>query len=748
MKFRLLIVLSLAFLAFHSRDGTAQTAVKNFPAPWAAVGNTVSLSVSNSSGNVQLGWAAVTPAVSAPSTAYVCNTGANTAYVALGDSTVVATTSSFAVLAGGCASLAVNASTYIAGITATSTTTLLISTGIGSPSAGGGGGTVPLADGTLPGRATGDNTTLTCTAGVCVASTGGTAGISQLTGDGTAGPGSGSQALTVSKIGGKTVTLATALTTTGAGAPTLAFPGSAATFTFPGATATLASLAGAETLTNKVVNCANNTCTVRLASDVTGNLPVANLNSGTGATSSTFWRGDGTWATPPGSAPGSTTGAIQYNTGSTFGGAVITGLVKGNGTSAPTSATAGTDYAAAPTGGASTPLFNNGTGGFANGTRTGNTTAVVTSTGALTSAHCAQWDASGNLVDAGGACGGSTTINLSPGLATSSTYNTGSQTATSGSTLSPQLFYKAIGVSPTCPYTVQTTDGAYLLTSIVANCTMTAPNPGAAGSSGYQFGYDGQHQYTLTTAGGTATIYGCGPSGTSVTLMAPAQLIPDGTNYACLPSLGAGALHYAATSASVTAIQWANFDTFIVTAASQTLTLPAASTLQSQGGIVIQTAPGVGVSLAPNGTDTINGANATLVIPGGMTTVASTDGASAITVPLAVSLSQTSQVLTGGFHPTAFSIGTVSSGTTTVDCGNGPIQSLTNGGAFTFTMSANDGECTVRVTNNGSAGTISFTGFSEGSNTGDALTTTNGNKFDIVLTRIGGNPHYLISALQ
>lgn len=107
-----------------------------------------------------------------------------------------------------------------------------------------------------------------------------------------------------------------------------------------------------------------------------------------------------------------------------------------------------------------------------------------------------------------------------------------------------------------------------------------------------------------------------------------------------------------------------------------------------------------------------------------------------------------SQPLTGGFHPTAFSNGTVASGTKTIDCGNGPIQSLTNGGAFIFAMSANDGSCVVRITNNSSAGAITFSGFSEGTNVGDTITTTNTSKFDVAITRIGGNPHYLASALQ
>ena len=104
------------------------------------------------------------------------------------------------------------------------------------------------------------------------------------------------------------------------------------------------------------------------------------------------------------------------------------------------------------------------------------------------------------------------------------------------------------------------------------------------------------------------------------------------------------------------------------------------------------------------------------------------------------------QLLTGGTNVTSLGLPT---GTVTIDCGLRPLQYIANTGPFSIVAPANDGSCMLQIENGtGASAAIGFSGFTTNSNTGDAITATNGSKFVVSIWRIHGIASYLIKALQ
>ena len=140
----------------------------------------------------------------------------------------------------------------------------------------------------------------------------------------------------------------------------------------------------------------------------------------------------------------------------------------------------------------------------------------------------------------GGSGIGLNNFGIAPGLSNQfGARNTGSQVVSPSGTLFPQTWV----VTKTTNYTVNAdfggvSDSSGKLLSGATSVTFTLPNPsGATQGISYAFGSDGPtHGLVLTTAGGTATIYGC-PSGggTSATFLPDVDVtvVDDGTNYKC-----------------------------------------------------------------------------------------------------------------------------------------------------------------------------------------------------------------------
>lgn len=108
------------------------------------------------------------------------------------------------------------------------------------------------------------------------------------------------------------------------------------------------------------------------------------------------------------------------------------------------------------------------------------------------------------------------------------------------------------------------------------------------------------------------------------------------------------------------------------------------------------------------------------------------------------------QTIKAGFDNDRYSLGTLTSGTHTVDPQDGQHQGATFNGSFTLSPASvtKDSTVVLHVTNGASAGTVTFTGWGK-KYPSQSLTTTNGHKFTIIMYFFGSDgADYAIFARQ
>lgn len=132
---------------------------------------------------------------------------------------------------------------------------------------------------------------------------------------------------------------------------------------------------------------------------------------------------------------------------------------------------------------------------------------------------------------------------------------------------------------------------------------------------------------------------------------------------------------------------------------------------------------GASGATGPNGTAGAVGATG----PTGPTGPAGATGVTGPTGPNLLRDNVENQALTGGATVTSKSLGTLTTGTLTLDLGDRPLQHYTNNGAHTLAPGTTVAAAMIDIENGASAGAITTSGWTKVA--GDSFTTTNAHKF-------------------